>query len=313
MTRPILTLPVGFAQPVVDKVERLLEILSALREDALLGDVFVLHGGTALNVFRDRAPRLSIDVDLMFVGAADADGMRAKRPEVDARFREVVGALGYVVRSTSDEHSGQTYRVKYGDDYVKVDVTYLARVALLEPEELTCEFADPPVTFPVLALPELVAGKIKAVMERVAARDLYDLYRLSLVAAELLEDPLVRALAIRAVCTSDPFPSVRDPVVALERFRDPAPEFAEPLFAMLRPDEVPGYGEMLEAVTGWLSTLSLPSGAESEFMRSLDENADYRPDLLLARWPQVLERAAADPVMAWKVQNLRKRPGSRES
>lgn len=67
MTRPILKLPIGFAPTVVDKVERLLEVLSALREDPVLQDAFILHGGTALNVFHAHTPRLSVDIDLMFV------------------------------------------------------------------------------------------------------------------------------------------------------------------------------------------------------------------------------------------------------
>ncbi len=273
MTRPILTVPIGFAPPVVDKVERLLEILAALREDPMLGGVFVLHGGTALNVFHDRAPRLSVDIDLMFVGAPDVDDMRAMRPQVDARFREVVGALGYVVRGTNDEHSGQTYRVKYPGDYVKVDVSYLSRIAMLEPEHRDCEFSDPRVSFPVLQLAELAAGKIKAVMERLAGRDLYDIYRMSLREPGLLDDPLARALAIRAICTSDPFPLLKDPVMALERFRGLEAEIAEPLFAMLRSDDIPDYSRMLEAVGLWLSPLSTPSGPEREFMGLLEEGA----------------------------------------
>lgn len=68
MTRPILRVPIGFAPTIVDKVERLLELLAALHDDPILGNVFVLHGGTALNLFHDDAPRLSIDIDLMFVG-----------------------------------------------------------------------------------------------------------------------------------------------------------------------------------------------------------------------------------------------------
>ncbi len=63
--------------------------------------------------------------------------MRTERPRVDARLREVVGKLGYAVRGTNDEHSGQTYRLRYGDEHIKIDVTYLARVALLEPVELS--------------------------------------------------------------------------------------------------------------------------------------------------------------------------------
>ncbi|KAF0208230.1 MAG: hypothetical protein FD171_1066 [Actinobacteria bacterium] len=305
MTRPLLTVPLGFAPQVVDKVERLLEVLSALRDDAFLGEMFVLHGGTALNVFHERVPRLSVDIDLMFVGAVDVDEMRRLRPQVDGRFREVIGALGYVVRATNDEHSGQTYRLQYPGDYVKVDISYLARVALLEPEVRICEFADPPVAFPVLQLPELVAGKIQAMMERVAARDLYDLYRLALTHPALFDDSLVRALAVRAICASNRFPFVTRPVDSLDRFENPTREFTEPLYAMLNADDAPDYEQMLASVAAWLAPLGGPIAPEAEFMRRLRESADYRPDLLFANWPDVAGRAAADPVMAWKVQNLR--------
>jgi hypothetical protein len=307
VTRPLLISAIDFASPVVDKVERLLEVLSALHEDPLLGDMFVLHGGTALNLFHDRVPRLSVDIDLMFVGAADMEAMKAARPEVDARFREVVGGLGYAVQGTNDEHSGQTYRVKYPGNYVKVDVSYLARVALLEPEVRTCEFADPPVTFPVLQRAELVAGKVKAVMERVVARDLFDLFRLSLQMPDLFDDPVARALVFRALCTSDPFPRISSPADALERFHAPPPEFTQPLLALLRSDESPDYGLMLQRVRQWLAPLDSPSASEAEFARLLGDEVVYRPQLLFSEWPDILERALLDPVMAWKLHNLAER------
>ncbi|MDP2182979.1 MAG: nucleotidyl transferase AbiEii/AbiGii toxin family protein [Actinomycetota bacterium] len=306
MTRPILTLPIGFAPAVVDKVERMLEVLSALRDDPVLRDEFVLHGGTALNIFHARAPRLSVDIDLMFVGAIDVGRMQAKRPEIDGRFRDVVSALGYAVQATNDEHSGQTYRVKYPGDYLKVDISYLGRVALLEPELRVCGFADPQMVFPVLRLEELAAGKVKAMMARMAARDLYDLFRLSSSRPRLFDDPLARALAIRALCAADPFPFLRDPVVAVERFRDQSPEFTEPLLATLPADEALDYGAMLDAIVHWLTPLSSLSSAEATFMEHLEKRAEYHPELLFDDWPTVLERAAVDPVMAWKTLNLQK-------
>lgn len=309
MTRPILRVPVGFAAPAIDKVERLLELLTALREDPLLRDVFVLHGGTALNLFHDDAPRLSVDIDLMFVGAVDVSEMRRMRPNVDERLRRVIRALGYVVQGTNAEHSGQTYRVKYPGDYVKVDVTYLARVPLLEPEELTCELSDPAITFPVLQLPELIAGKIKAMCERLVARDLFDLYRIAARVPRAFEDPVSRALAVYAVSASDPFPLVRNPVFALERFRNPSAGFADPLYAMLRTEDAPAYDRMLAEVAAWIGPLSMPTQTESEHMRLLDEESEFCPELLFSGWPGVLERALVDPVMSWKVQNLRKRSG----
>lgn len=307
MTRPILRVPVGFAAPAIDKVERLLELLTALREDPVLRDSFVLHGGTALNLFHDDAPRLSVDIDLMFVGAVDVNEMRRLRPDVDERLRRVIGALGYAVQSTNAEHSGQTYRVKYSGDYVKVDVTYLARVPLLEPELLACALADPAVSFPVLQLPELIAGKIKAMCERLVARDLFDLYRIGGRSPSAFEDPVSRALAVYAVSASDPFPFVIDPALALERFRNPSSDFVDPLYAMLRAEDAPAYNRMLEQVATWLRPLSVPTQIESEYMRLLDEESEFHPELLFPEWPEVLERALTDPVMAWKAQNLRKR------
>lgn len=172
MTRPILRVPIGFAPAAIEKVERLLELLEVFNADPELHDMFVLHGGTALNLFHDDAPRLSVDIDLLFVGAADVEEMRARRPALDARIRRVVNALGYVVQSKNTEHSGQTYRIKYPGDYVKIDVSYLARVPLLEPEKRVCTLAEPESRFLVLQLPELVAGKVKAMMERLAALDM---------------------------------------------------------------------------------------------------------------------------------------------
>jgi len=54
--------------------------------------------------------------------------------------------------------------------------------------------------------------------------------------------------------------------------------------------------------------LTLPIGfappVVDKVERSLDEDSQYRPELLLAEWPDALARASIDPVMAWKVQNV---------
>ena len=304
MTRPILRIPVGFAPTVVDKVERLLEILSALREDPHLRDAFVLHGGTALNLFHDDAPRLSVDIDLMFIGAEDVDAMRSARPEIDRRIRRLLESIGYVVQGTNGEHSGQTYRIKYPGDYVKLDLTYLARVPMLLPEMRPCLLAEPRIEFPVTQESELIAGKVKAMMERLTARDLFDLYRLAGRRPDAFGEPLTRALTIRAISTADPFPFSVDPVVALERFRVASDDFSRPLTAMLRPEDMADFDEMIASIARWLAPLSMLMDDEAEYVRRLDEEAVYSPELLVGAWPDVLDRARRDPVMAWKVKNL---------
>lgn len=307
MTRPILRVPVGFAPNAIDKVERLLEVLDGVSNDPHLRDSFVLHGGTALNLFYDDAPRLSVDIDLMYIADADVQAMRAARPEVDRRLRGLLEAVGYVVQGTNDEHSGQTYRVKYPGDYVKLDISYLARVSMLDARPRPCTLAEPEVTFPVLDERELIAGKIKAMMERIAARDIFDLYRLGRRHPSAFEDPLTRALTIRAVSLSNPFPIVVDPAVSLGRFGSVGSDFTEPLIAMLRPTDVVPFDEMLTAVESWLGPLSSLTASEIEYVRLLDDEARDAPELLFSAWPDTLDRARRDPVMAWKVQNLRKR------
>jgi hypothetical protein len=305
--RPLLSTASSFTAPTVDKVERLLEVLAALRDDPLLGSAFVLHGGTALNVFSKELPRLSVDVDLMYVGQLEVSAMRSERPRVDVRLREVVGKLGYAVRGTHDEHSGQTYRLRYGDEYIKIDVTYLARVALLEPVEQKCPICAPPVSFSVLDRRELVAGKVKALMERTASRDLYDLARMAASSPKAMDDPLLRALVIRAISTADPFPAVQDPVKALSRFAEPTDELVESLRAVLAVDDEPDFPGMCDRVAALLAPCVELTGHEREYFRLLDEESNDRPELLLSAWPDVLERALIDPVMQWKTSNLKQR------
>ena len=305
--RPLLSTRSAFAADTVEKVERLLEVLAALGEDPLLGPAFVLHGGTALNVFVDDLPRLSVDMDLMFVGRVDVAAMRQERPGVDERLRGVLAKLGYVVKAMNDEHSGQTYRLKYGATYIKIDLNYLSRVALLEPRRMVCPISMPPVEYMVLDRRELLAGKVRALMGRVASRDLYDLARAGEKTPHLLDDPLARALVVRAISAADSFPAKRDPRDALTRFTEPDDELVESLHTVLAADDQPSFPDMCERVADLLAPCALLSEDEAEYFRLLDEEATYRPELLLSLWPDVLERAKLDPVIQWKVQNLRKR------
>lgn len=308
MTRPILRTDAPFARAALDKVERLLEVLDTFHGDPVLGRAFVLHGGTALNVFLDDLPRLSVDIDLLYVESPDTAGMLRERPAIDDRLREVAGKLGYGVRAAADEHAGRTYRLRYDNDSLKVDVNYLARVPLLAALPLTCAFADPPITYPVLDPMELAAGKLKALVARVAARDLFDLSRVAARSPSLLDDPLARALMVRAISMSDPFPLRVDPTAALARFDAMAGDTVDPLRAVLAAGDDPDFAEMQVSVEELLLPLKRLTPDETEYLRLMGEEATYRPELLFEQWPEVLRRARLDPVMEWKVLNLRKRP-----
>ena len=60
----------GFQERTLDKVDRLLGLLAELGRHPMLKDKLCMHGGTAINLFMLEAPRLSVDIDLSYIGAA---------------------------------------------------------------------------------------------------------------------------------------------------------------------------------------------------------------------------------------------------
>jgi predicted nucleotidyltransferase component of viral defense system len=63
----------GYDERVLERVARMLALLEAISVDPELTGRYALKGGTALNLFHLDVPRLSVDVDLNFVGSPDRE------------------------------------------------------------------------------------------------------------------------------------------------------------------------------------------------------------------------------------------------
>ena len=72
-----------------------------------------LKGGTALNLFVLDLPRLSVDIDLNYVGSADREEMLAVRPRLEQALEQVFGRAGLTVRRIPDSHAGGKWRLTY--------------------------------------------------------------------------------------------------------------------------------------------------------------------------------------------------------
>ena len=70
----------GFKAEMVEKVLHLLNLLNALNSHPFLKGKWTLKGGTALNLFMFDLPRLSVDIDLNYIGALNRVEMLADRP-----------------------------------------------------------------------------------------------------------------------------------------------------------------------------------------------------------------------------------------
>lgn len=60
----------------LEKVLRLHELLTEFHKHPLLKGKLVLKGGTALNLFYLKLARLSVDIDLNYIGSIDREAIR---------------------------------------------------------------------------------------------------------------------------------------------------------------------------------------------------------------------------------------------
>jgi predicted nucleotidyltransferase component of viral defense system len=103
----------GHQPGTIEKVMRLLDVLEEIARDPVLSERLILKGGTALNIFHLGLDRLSVDIDLNYVGALDRAAMEAERPTVDAALNRLLASQGYNVRRQPDEHAGGKWLSRY--------------------------------------------------------------------------------------------------------------------------------------------------------------------------------------------------------
>lgn len=191
----------GFPPGGLERVFRLVTLLQAVSER--VGPEISLRGGTALNLIHLDVPRLSVDIDLDFVGATHAQDAVKRRDSLMEELASVGRSLGYGPVLERPSYAMGHLRMEYADTrgrpaYVKFDVNFLDRVPVLPPETLPLRhpFGDDVAPFAVqtLALPELAAAKVVALCRRRLARDLFDTAALQMIPS--LDLDLVRPILV---------------------------------------------------------------------------------------------------------------------
>jgi hypothetical protein len=172
----------GFQPRTVDKVERSYSTCSRrwTATPTCTGKL-AMHGGTAINLFMLDMPRLSVDIDVSYIGSPDCERMLAERPTIEDGIEEVGRALGYDVSPADGGHAGRTFMLRYrgdwGADHVKIDCIYMNRSPLIVPTLRSCAMR-PDAEVLMFDDIELAGGKVKAFFDRVKVRDLYDISNL---------------------------------------------------------------------------------------------------------------------------------------
>jgi hypothetical protein len=296
----------------LEKVLRLLEALEALRSHPFLKERIVLKGGTALNLFIFDVPRLSVDIDLNYIGSADRGTMLEERPKIEQAVQAVCGRLGIRVRRVPGEHAGGKWRLSYDGaagrtGTLELDMSYMFRTPLWPPELRDSRplGAFSAAQIPVLNVHELASGKLAALFSRDACRDLFDAHR-------LLRDVRFDWARLRLGFVVYGGASRRDwRTIKVEDITADPKDIEQQLVPMLRADLVPGRADigiwtkkLIEECRGFMAGLLPFKPHEVEFLTFLNDQGEITPELLTTD-AGMQETLRKHPGLLWKAQNVR--------
>ena len=301
----------GFRPEVLEKVAILLGILNGIQAHPYLEGKLALKGGTALNLFIFDVPRLSVDIDLNYIGEAERDRMKTERPNVEKALQAVFAREGLTVRHTPTEHAGGKWLLRYasaitGSGNLEVDLNYMFRVPLFpaQPRDSRRIGGWQALNFPVLDVHELVAGKLAALLARSQARDLFDTAQLLHLGA--ISPPMLRMTFI--VYGASNRKDWR--MVTADGLQVDPGELGRLLLPVLRSDHQGlqtnplEYGRQLVDDCRKLLSLVLPlTENESGFLDGILDDGIIDAALLTDD-PVLQRRIQQQPLLAWKASNV---------
>lgn len=303
----------GFRADVVEKVLHLLNLLNMLNSHPFLKGKLALKGGSALNLFVFNIPRLSVDIDLNYIGAVEREKMLADRPKVNQAINAVLSREGFTVKRVPIEHAGGKWRLNYQSftgqsGNLEVDVNFMFRQPLWEVQSVDSRAVGGfrARNISVLDIHELAAGKIAALFARHQARDIFDTHQL-LCNVKLDQKRLRTAFVVYGALNRKDWRTI-----CLEDVAFDPQELKRMLIPVLRENSASGGEDMSmfaqRLVTECREQLSLVyplSAKEKEFLDRILTKGKIEPSLLTTD-ADVQDRIMRSPMLLWKALKVRR-------
>lgn len=145
------------------------------------GGRFAMKGGTALNLFVQDMPRLSVDIDVVYLDHRTGrdSALEVIRSELTV-IRQRLHDRGMDSEIASSRRGDETKLfARRGRQQVKIEINHVFRGSLLPPElrslsKTASDLFTTALTAPTLAVPELYGSKLVATLDRQHPRDLFD-------------------------------------------------------------------------------------------------------------------------------------------
>jgi len=200
--------------PYFRQAEFVLRVLPLVDREA----VFALKGGTAINFFVRDLPRISVDIDLVYLPLGERDLSLRELSAALVRIageaeRRITGARIIPKRlKGTDLWSGCS--VQREDATIKIEPNLVIRGSLLPPERRTLSpkarrIFELSMECRTLAEKELYAGKLCAALDRQHPRDLFDV--LMLFRHGSFDDALRKAFIVYLISSDRPMVELLNP------------------------------------------------------------------------------------------------------
>ena len=298
----------GFIRDNLEKIFRLCEILQYLSENPLFSNCIALKGGTAINLLVFNMPRLSVDMDFDFSKECSREEMLEIRANVNENLLNFMYAQAYALSpNTKNPHSLDSWVFYFQNsagnrDSIRIEINYSMRnhIFPIEKKRMNIEFMNSDYEVNTLSTLELFGSKIKALIERTAARDLYDVQNMlkyKVIQADkqdLLRKIVVFYLVIGAKQKIE-LPLDFESINGLKYN-----QIRANLIPVLKKSDRFDFEAAKTTVKDYLSKLMVFTDNEKLFIENFSQGI-YQPDLLFDD-EGIIERIREHPMAVWRTK-----------
>ncbi|MCM1060082.1 MAG: nucleotidyl transferase AbiEii/AbiGii toxin family protein [Eubacterium sp.] len=294
----------GFVRDTFEKVCRLADVLSFMESNPILSDSLALKGGTAINLTIFNLPRLSVDIDMDFSKNISRDAMLRERERINDQIRKYMTASGYNFSPRSKQyHALDSFVYEYINtggmkDNLKIEINYMLRCHIFPVSRRIVELPWDDKALTVLSVHpiEIFSAKTVALLNRSAARDLYDMFNLQKYGLldESQEELFKKCIIFYSAIASEKVPEHFD----FDRIgKISAQKIKTDLLPVLRKSERFDLPTAQKQVEDYLKGILLPEDNLS-FWRAF-AMGEYKPELLFDD-SELLMRIKQHPMALWK-------------
>ncbi len=283
-------------------------ILGRIQDVPELSENLALKGGTAIQGLIFGFKRLSVDIDLNYIGNIEKAPMQQDREEIRKTLLLLFKDLGYMADRPVSMYAEEQFNIHFkncggGADRLKLEINYLERLPIAGTFKrgLKHPFDDLGAVDALSYRPEeLFAGKMRALIVRGTPRDVYDA---DLIArsAHTLDKNLFRKTALFYLSMYGDARYMNTNAIETVTKVD----IHNHLLPMLSRNDQIEMKDMKDNVLALAQSLLDLSDTESKFFDNMYLGRAIDQNLLFENAP-VHNRLAQHPAIVWRLQQLNK-------